>query len=88
MTEDKLKREMLVPTFDEYMNSGRISVGAGVTILPSLYFVGPKLSLEIIRSQEYHDLLRLVGICGRLLNDLHTVEVRTQNLFYLLHVFD
>ncbi|GKV06797.1 hypothetical protein SLEP1_g18638 [Rubroshorea leprosula] len=36
----------------------------GPIVLPALYFVGPRLSEEVVKSTEYNDLFKLVGTCG------------------------
>ncbi|XP_057546587.1 terpene synthase 6, chloroplastic isoform X2 [Amaranthus tricolor] len=67
--EAEIQRNMSVPSMEEYMENGYISFALGPIVLPALYFIGPKLSEEIIRSEEYHDLFKLMSTCGRLLND-------------------
>ncbi|CAO2814819.1 unnamed protein product [Amaranthus hypochondriacus] len=67
--EAEMQRNMSVPSMVEYMENGYISFALGPIVLPALYFIGPKLSEEIIRSEEYHDLFKLMSTCGRLLND-------------------
>ncbi|KAL2936261.1 Ent-kaur-16-ene synthase chloroplastic [Bienertia sinuspersici] len=62
-------RNNTVPTMEEYMENGYTSFALGPIVLPALYFIGPKLSEKVIRSQEYHELFRLMSSCGRLLND-------------------
>ena len=66
---------MSVPSMEEYMENGYISFALGPIVLPALYFIGPKLSEEIIRSEEYHDLFKLMSTCGRLLNDFQGFQV-------------
>ncbi|KAJ9563475.1 hypothetical protein OSB04_008635 [Centaurea solstitialis] len=63
-------KDDVVPTINEYMENGCVSFGLGLIVLPMLYFVGPRLSEEIVRSSEYHNLLILVSTQGRLLNDI------------------
>ncbi|XP_020277318.1 ent-kaur-16-ene synthase, chloroplastic isoform X2 [Asparagus officinalis] len=63
-----------VPSLDDYMENGYVSFALGPIILPALYFVGPKLSEDVIRDPEYHNLYKLVSTCGRLLNDVQGFE--------------
>nr|AGN70886.1 manoyl oxide synthase [Grindelia hirsutula] len=63
-----------VPTINEYMENGYVTIGIGPTLLPALYFVGPSLSQEIVQSSEYEKLFELVSTQGRLLNDIQTFK--------------
>uniref|UniRef100_A0A803LGX1 Ent-kaurene synthase n=1 Tax=Chenopodium quinoa TaxID=63459 RepID=A0A803LGX1_CHEQI len=67
--EAEIARNKSVPTEEEYMDNGYISFALGPIVLPALYFIGPKLSEEVIRSDEYHNLFKLMSTSGRLLND-------------------
>lgn len=58
-----------MPTMEEYMKSGYVSIGLGPTVLPTLYFLGEKLLGHVVKDEEYDELFRLASICGRLLND-------------------
>ncbi|KAJ8762637.1 hypothetical protein K2173_010658 [Erythroxylum novogranatense] len=58
-----------VPTLVEYMENAYVSFALGPIVLPALYFVGPKLSEEVVSSPEFHDLFKVMSTCGRLLND-------------------
>ena len=75
MKETEWARTKAVPTVDEYMANGYISFALGPIILPTLYFLGPELSVDAIGDPEYHNLYKLVSICGRLLNDVQGFEV-------------
>ncbi|XP_073100902.1 ent-kaur-16-ene synthase, chloroplastic-like [Elaeis guineensis] len=74
MKEAEWARTKAVPTVDEYMATGYITFALGPIILPALYFVGPELSDDVIGDPEYHNLFKLVSICGRLLNDVQSFE--------------
>jgi Terpene synthase family 2, C-terminal metal binding len=84
MTESRWQRNKSIPTVEEYMANGAVSFALGPIILPALYFVGPKISEEVIRHEEYDHLFRLVSTCGRLLNDLRSFEV----LFLFILLFN
>lgn len=73
--EAEWTRDKSTPTLDEYIENAHVSIAVGLIVLPTLYFVGPKLSEEIARSCEVYELFRLVSTCGRLLNDIQTVKV-------------
>lgn len=59
-----------MPTINEYMENGYVSFALGPIVLPALYFIGPRLSEEIVQSSEYHNLFKLMSTQGRLLNDI------------------
>ncbi|KAK6933930.1 Terpene synthase, metal-binding domain, partial [Dillenia turbinata] len=63
-----------VPTMDEYLKTGYVSIAVEPVLLPVLYLVGPKLSEQVVPSWEYDELLKLISTCGRLLNDVRSYE--------------
>lgn len=74
LREAEWVRNKSAPTMEEYMTNGYVSFALGPIVLPALYFIGPKLSEEVVQSNEFHDLFRLMSTCGRLLNDIQTVK--------------
>ncbi|XP_008809130.1 ent-kaur-16-ene synthase, chloroplastic isoform X1 [Phoenix dactylifera] len=74
MKEAEWVKTKTVPTMDEYMANGYVSFALGPIILPALYFVGPEISVDAIGDPEYHNLYKLVSLCGRLLNDMQSFE--------------
>ncbi|KAI3764337.1 hypothetical protein L2E82_14344 [Cichorium intybus] len=68
-------RDGSVPTINEYIENGYVSFALGPIVLLSIYFVGPKLSKEIVQSSEYHKLFELMSTHGRLLNDIRTFKI-------------
>ena len=62
------------PSMEEYMAVGVPSTGLGPIVLTPLYLVGPELTEEVVRSQEYEEMLWHVGASTRLLNDLQTYK--------------
>lgn len=73
--EAKCLRNKSVPTLDEYMENAYTSIALGPIVFSAVYFVGPKLSEEVVRDPEFHNLYKLVSICGRLLNDIQGFKV-------------
>nr|QWB49553.1 terpene synthase 22 [Aquilaria sinensis]WBO38706.1 terpene synthase 35 [Aquilaria agallochum] len=63
-------RNKTMPSIEEYMKNGYVSFALGPIILPTLYLVGPRLSLEVAKGPETSHLFELVSTCGRLLNDV------------------
>nr|QIA61390.1 terpene synthase 5 [Chiococca alba] len=74
LRESEWTTDVHMPTLDEYMEAAYVSFAMGPIIIPALYFVGPKLSDEIVRDPEIRSLHKLVSICGRLLNDMQGFE--------------
>lgn len=68
--EAEMVRKNSVPTMAEYMANGSVSFALGPIVLLALYFIGPKLSEQVIRSDDYRNLFELMSTCGRLLNDI------------------
>jgi len=64
-----------VPTEEEYMANASLTFALGPIVLPTLYFLGPKIPKSAIKDPEYNELFRLMSTCGRLLNDVETFEV-------------
>ncbi|CAB4276941.1 unnamed protein product [Prunus armeniaca] len=50
LKEAEWLRNKSVPTMEEYMTNGYISIGIGPIVLPALYFVGHELSEEVVGS--------------------------------------
>jgi hypothetical protein len=74
-TEAEWVTSQYVPTTNEYMKNANLSYGLGPIIPASLYFVGQEISDSVVKDQEYNELLRLMNICCRLLNDIQGYEV-------------
>ncbi|KAK1304840.1 hypothetical protein QJS10_CPB11g01670 [Acorus calamus] len=74
MRESEWLKNNAVPTLDDYMINGCISFALGPIVLPTLYFVGPEISEDVIRSPEYSNLFKLMSTCGRILNDVQGFE--------------
>ncbi|XP_057980631.1 ent-kaurene synthase TSP4, chloroplastic isoform X2 [Malania oleifera] len=72
--EAEWARNNWTPSVDEYMTNAYVSFALGPIVLPALYFVGPMLSEDAVRSLEYHNLFKLMSTCGRLLNDIQTAK--------------
>lgn len=75
LTEAIWARDRSVPTVKEYLETGYVTISLGITVLPTLYFLGEKLSDEIVQSSEYHKLCQLMGTHGRLANDTRSYKV-------------
>ncbi|KAM7466314.1 hypothetical protein LguiB_013876 [Lonicera macranthoides] len=61
------------PTMDEYITNRCSTIGIGFYSL-NFYFLGPQLSKDLFRSEEYRTLFRHAGIIGGLFNDYQGIE--------------
>uniref|UniRef100_A0A0D9YTX9 Terpene synthase N-terminal domain-containing protein n=1 Tax=Oryza glumipatula TaxID=40148 RepID=A0A0D9YTX9_9ORYZ len=75
LTEAEWRMDKYVPTtVEEYMLAAVDSFAVGPIITSAALFVGPELSEEVFRSEEYIHLMNLANTIGRLLNDMQTYE--------------
>lgn len=74
MTELDWWKEKSAPTMDEYLSVGRVTVGSKICVLTGAYFLGQKLSEDILNSEEMKSLWMHASTVGRLLNDIRTLE--------------
>ncbi|KAF9593736.1 hypothetical protein IFM89_024740, partial [Coptis chinensis] len=74
MKEYEWVRDKSAPKVEEYIETASISFTLGPVVLVTQYFLGPKLSEEVITSPEYNDLFKHTNICCRLLNDVQTFK--------------
>lgn len=74
MTEAEWAASKRIPaTMEEYMWAGRCSIG-GLILPGPAFLVGPELSEEVVRSEEFSQLMTLTDTISRLLNDVMTYE--------------
>ncbi|KAJ9168340.1 hypothetical protein P3X46_019880 [Hevea brasiliensis] len=73
LKEAEWSRNKIVPTMYEYITNGYVSFGIGPIILTSLYFMGSKLSEQVVETQEYNDLFVHLSMIGRLINDYASI---------------
>ncbi|KAF2304497.1 hypothetical protein GH714_032784 [Hevea brasiliensis] len=74
LKEAEWARNKLVPTMYEYITNGYVSFGLGPIILTSLYFLGFKLSEQVVETKEYNNLFMHLSMIGRLLNDRASIK--------------
>ncbi|XP_038689056.1 ent-kaurene synthase, chloroplastic-like isoform X4 [Tripterygium wilfordii] len=89
LREAEWARNKVVPTLDEYVENGYVSMALGPIVLPVVYLIGPKVSEEVVRSPEFHNLFKLMSTCGRLINDTRTFKREYEDgklNFVLLHM--
>lgn len=57
MKEAEWTKTGYIPSMQEYMEIGKTSIALEPIVLIPLYFVGPKLSEQIIHHNEYSNLM-------------------------------
>ncbi|XP_021902270.1 (E,E)-geranyllinalool synthase-like [Carica papaya] len=76
LTEATWSKTGCVPSMDEYLQTGMISIAAHTLVLPAACFLNPSLPNEIFKSfsYEYQTLTKLVMLICRLLNDTQSYQ--------------
>ncbi|KAJ7964629.1 Terpene synthase [Quillaja saponaria] len=74
LREAKWTEDKSIPSLEDYMITSHISLALGPVVLIALYFLGSKLSDEVVKSTEYYNLFWHMNVTGRLLNDLAGVK--------------
>lgn len=74
MPEAEWRMSGRVPSMEEYLPIGEVSFAIGPIVPMAAYLVGPELPEDVVGSAEYEEMLSLVNLSGRLLNDLQTYE--------------
>ncbi|KAK2979350.1 hypothetical protein RJ640_000687 [Escallonia rubra] len=74
MKEAKWSRDELKPKTEEYISAAIVSIGYGMVSLITQYFLGPKLSENIVSSAEYATLYKHLSIITLLRNDIETFK--------------
>ncbi|XP_066381595.1 dolabradiene synthase KSL4, chloroplastic-like, partial [Miscanthus floridulus] len=74
MSEAEWRMSGRVPSVEEYLPIGEVSFAIGPIVPVAAYFVGPELPEDVVRCPEYEEMLSLVNLSGRLLNDLQTYQ--------------
>ncbi|XP_020222841.1 (E,E)-geranyllinalool synthase [Cajanus cajan] len=70
LKEAMWSKEGKVPSLDEYLKNGEISIAAHTIILPASWFLDPDLSYENLRPPQYETITKLLMLICRLLNDI------------------
>lgn len=68
-------------SMDEYLDVGKISIGAHTIILPACCFLSPDFPLEKIKPANYGKITKLFMSTARLLNDTQSYQVISHETF-------
>ncbi|KAL2517490.1 Ent-kaur-16-ene synthase [Abeliophyllum distichum] len=74
MKEVEWSSDYKLPTLEEYLSVGCMSIAGQVSVLTPLHVLGPKFSEELLTTAECLSLCKHVCLIFRLLNDVRTFE--------------
>ncbi|XP_022715921.1 (E,E)-geranyllinalool synthase-like [Durio zibethinus] len=74
LVEAKWSRGGFLPSMDEYLGTGMISIAAHTIVLPASYLLNPSLTDCKIRPGEYETVTKLLMVIPRLLNDIQSYQ--------------
>ncbi|XP_059315896.1 cis-abienol synthase, chloroplastic-like, partial [Lycium ferocissimum] len=67
-------RSQTTPSIEEYLSVASVTISVRCVVLTTQYFVGPKLSKDVLQSCEMSALCNCTMMVGRLLNDLQSYK--------------
>ncbi|KAJ7542459.1 hypothetical protein O6H91_10G107700 [Diphasiastrum complanatum] len=74
LTEAEWKEGGFDPSIEDYMKVATCSIALEPIVLSSMLFLGEKLTEDLLDTQEFSNLMNLVNIIGRLLNDIRSYK--------------
>ncbi|KAH7545952.1 hypothetical protein FEM48_Zijuj01G0148700 [Ziziphus jujuba var. spinosa] len=74
MTESNWSRSEYIPSIDEYLQTGMISIAAHTIVLPPSCFLTPSLPESKLRPFQYENITKLLMVIARLLNDMQSYQ--------------
>ncbi|POO03632.1 (E,E)-geranyllinalool synthase [Trema orientale] len=74
LAESEWSRSGTVPSMDEYLQVGMISIATHTLVLPASCFLKPSLTNLKLRPTQYESVTKLVMIIARLLNDIQSYQ--------------
>ena len=78
--EAKWSRGRFLPSMDEYLGTGMVSIAAHTLVLPASYLLNPSLRDCKIKPGEYETVTKLLMLIPRLLNDIQSYQVTVTEL--------
>ncbi|KAK8297233.1 hypothetical protein V6Z12_D05G175800 [Gossypium hirsutum] len=67
-----------VPSMEEYLGNGAVSIALHTIVLPASYLLNPSLADYKIRAGEYQTVTKLAMLIPRLLNDIQSYQKEEQ----------
>ncbi|KAG9133783.1 hypothetical protein Leryth_018398 [Lithospermum erythrorhizon] len=86
MTEREWSESGYVPSLEEYMEVGCISIAAHVLVLSPSCFLNPSIPIKVLKSTKYLEITNLLMASTRLLNDMQSYqkEIEQGKINYVL----
>lgn len=78
LKEAEWSRSRYAPSIDEYIETGMTSIAVHTMILPACYLASTGLSMHQMDHSDADVITRLLMISSRLLNDMQSYEVKTE----------
>ncbi|KAI3740788.1 hypothetical protein L2E82_31262 [Cichorium intybus] len=74
LTETTWGKNGYIPSVDEYMETGMISIATHILVLTSSCFLNPSIPKNKVKPQTYEDITQSLMATARLLNDIQSYE--------------
>ncbi|GMN50864.1 hypothetical protein TIFTF001_020016 [Ficus carica] len=74
LVESEWGSKDIIPSMDEYLEVGMVSIATHTVVLPASCYLEPSLPISKLRPPEYETLTKLLMIISRLLNDMQSYE--------------
>ncbi|KAI3510368.1 hypothetical protein L1887_17307 [Cichorium endivia] len=78
LTETTWGKNGYIPSVDEYMETGMISIATHILVLTSSCFLNPSIPKNKVKPQTYEDITQSLMATARLLNDIQSYEQKEQ----------
>ncbi|PWA94009.1 geranyllinalool synthase [Artemisia annua] len=74
LTETTWGKSGYIPSMDEYLETGMISIATHILVLTSSCFLNPCLPKSKVKPQKYESITQLLMVTARLLNDIQSYK--------------
>ncbi|KAJ9690377.1 hypothetical protein PVL29_012829 [Vitis rotundifolia] len=74
LTEAKWSKSGYIPSTEEYLRTGMISIAAQTVVLQGSCFLNPSLPIYKLRPAQYEPVTKLLMVITRLLNDIQSYQ--------------
>ena len=82
LTEAKWSKSGYIPSTEEYLRTGMISIAAHTVALQGSCFLNPSLPIYKLTPTQYEPVTKLLMVITRLLNDIQSYQVCCQYPFH------
>nr|AQA26340.1 geranyllinalool synthase 1 [Tripterygium wilfordii] len=74
LVESQWSKNGHIPSMDEYIETGMISIASHTLLLPASCFLNPSLAYHQLKPLEYENITKLLMLITRLLNDTQSYQ--------------